>query len=267
MEGSAIVILHRTRPRIAAALAMSVLAGLAYVGAPASAGRVIGGASLPLAGEIVGIDPGHNGRNYTDPGYINRLIWNGREEETCDTTGTETAGGYTEAEFNFNVAEYLAGDLRAEGANVVLTRTSNSGVGPCVTQRAEILNRAHANVAIDIHADGGPADGRGFAVLEPVADGPNDRVIGASRALGHVVLERYHDLTGMPVSDYDGTDGISYRDNLAGLNLTTVPKVLVECGNMRNSTDAALLVRPSFQRLAARAFAEAITSYLAARAR
>jgi N-acetylmuramoyl-L-alanine amidase len=66
----------------------------------------------------------------------------------------------------------------------------------------------------------------------------------------------------MPVSDYDGSDGISYRDNLAGLNLTTVPKVLIECGNMRNATDAALLVRPSFQELAARALAQAITSFL-----
>jgi N-acetylmuramoyl-L-alanine amidase len=64
------------------------------------------------------------------------------------------------------------------------------------------------------------------------------------------------------VSNYDGTNGISYRDDLAGLNLTTVPKVLIECGNMRNATDAALLIRPSFQRLAARAFAEAITSYI-----
>jgi len=87
-------------------------------------------------------------------------------------------------------------------------------------------------------------------------------VIGASKAFGRVLLARYHELTGMPLSNYDGTGGISYRDNLAGLNLTTVPKVLIECGNMRNSTDAALLVRPSFQRLAARAFAQAITSYL-----
>jgi N-acetylmuramoyl-L-alanine amidase len=145
-----------------------------------------------------------------------------------------------------------------------MTRTSNSGVGPCVTTRSEIIDRAHANVAIDIHADGGPPDGRGFAVLEPVADGPNDRVIGASKAFGRMLLERYHDLTGMPVSDYDGTDGISARDNLAGLNLTTVPKVLIECGNMRNATDAALLTRPSFQRLAARAMAQAIASYLRA---
>ncbi|MGP0102912.1 MAG: N-acetylmuramoyl-L-alanine amidase [Solirubrobacteraceae bacterium] len=256
------MILRSARLGIAATLAVCGLAGPTIAGTSANAGPEARGASLPLVGKVVGIDPGHNGRNYADPGYIDHLIWNGREEEACDTTGTETAGGYTEAQFNFNVAEYLAGDLRAEGAKVVLTRTTNNGIGPCVTQRSQLINRAHANVAIDIHADGGPANGRGFTILEPVADEPNDRVIGASKAFGGVLLARYHELTGMPLSNYDGSDGISYRDNLAGLNLTTVPKVLIECGNMRNSTDAALLVRPSFQRLAARAFAQAITSYL-----
>jgi N-acetylmuramoyl-L-alanine amidase len=254
--------LRAPSPRIRLALAISGIAGLLGAGAPAGAVLPTGRGSLPLAGKVVGIDPGHNGRNYTDPGFINHLIWNGREEETCDTTGTETAGGYTEAQFNFNVAEYLAADLRAEGAKVVMTRTSNSGIGPCVTQRSELLDRAHANVAIDIHADGGPADGRGFTILEPVADGVNNRVIGASKRFGRLVLQQFRELTGMPVSNYDGVDGISDRDNLAGLNLTTVPKVLIECGNMRNSTDAALLVRASFQRLAARALAAAITSYL-----
>jgi N-acetylmuramoyl-L-alanine amidase len=50
-------------------------------------------------GKIVGIDPGHNGLNYTDPAFLNHKIWNGREWEDCDTTGTATAGGYTEARF------------------------------------------------------------------------------------------------------------------------------------------------------------------------
>jgi N-acetylmuramoyl-L-alanine amidase len=235
---------------------------LVLSGPSASAGSAPRVAPLPLAGKVVGIDPGHNGANFTDPSYINQLIWNGRERETCDTTGTETDGGYTEARFNFNVASYLAADLRAEGARVVLTRKTNHGVGPCVTRRAQIINRANADVAIDIHADGGPADGRGFAILEPVADGPNDRVIGASKAFGRVLLKDYKKLTGMPISTYDGSGGISLRDNLAGLNLTTVPKVLIESGNMRNSSDAALLVSPSFQRRAAGAFAAAISSYL-----
>jgi N-acetylmuramoyl-L-alanine amidase len=219
----------------------------------------------PLIGKVVGIDPGHNGLNAADPSFLSQQVFNGRTEEDCDTTGTETDGGYTEAQFNFSVATYLTSDLAAEGAQVVMTRSNNNGVGPCVDQRAQILNSGHADVAIDIHADGGPADGRGYAILEPVADGPNDAVIAASATFGNDVLSAFRSLTGMPLSTYDGTAGIAYRDDLAGLNLTTVPKVLIECGNMRNSTDASLLVTASFQRAAAHALAVAITTFLAPR--
>jgi N-acetylmuramoyl-L-alanine amidase len=52
------------------------------------------------------------------------------------------------------------------------------------------------------------------------------------------------------------------RDDLAGLNLATEPKILIESGNMRNSTDAAILTRASFQRQLARAFALAIIRFL-----
>jgi N-acetylmuramoyl-L-alanine amidase len=221
--------------------------------------------ALPLAGKIVGIDPGHNGGNFNDPGYLGRQIWNGREVENCDTTGTATAGGYTEARFNFNVASYLRADLIAAGAKVVMTRHSDNGVGPCVTTRAEIINRARADVAIDIHADGGPVSGRGFAVLEPVADGPNDKVIRASLRFGADTRAALLKYTSMPASDYDGRNGLTFRDDLAGLNLTTVPKVLVECGNMPNATDARLLTTPRFQRQLARAFTAAIIAFLARR--
>jgi N-acetylmuramoyl-L-alanine amidase len=215
-----------------------------------------------LAGIVVGIDPGHNGLNGTDPSYINRLIWNGREQETCDTTGTQTDGGYTEAQFNFRVAVFLRADLLHDGAQVVMTRASNHGVGPCVTRRAQILNHVHANVAIDIHADGGPPSGRGFTVLEPVPDGPNNKVIAASERFGRDVRGALLRYTQMPVSTYDGVDGITHRDDLAGLNLTRVPKVLIECGNMRNATDAAMLVSAAFQRRLARALEAAIIRYL-----
>ena len=241
-----------------AAVAVLLAAALAV-----SSGRAAAAASSrPLAGIVVGIDPGHNGRNADDPSYIDRLIWNGRERETCDTAGAETDGGYAEARFNFNVATYLRADLQRDGARVVMTRTGNTGVGPCVNTRAQIINRAHANVAIDIHADGGPASGRGFAILEPVADGPNDKVIKASGRFGRDVRSAFLSMTTMPVSTYDGADGIAYRDDLAGLNLTTVPKVLVECGNMRNATDAALLTSAAFQKEIARALAAAIMRFL-----
>ena len=228
--------------------------------APNGAGYwLVFGPLRPLSGKIVGIDPGHNGLNYSAPQIINQPVWNGQEDEACDTTGTETDSGYTEAQFNFNVATFLEADLEAEGAEVVMTRLSNSGIGPCVTTRAAIINGAHADVAVDIHADGGPADGRGFAVLEPVADGPNNAVIASSAAFATIMDNTFLADTGMPVSTYDGVDGLQPRDDLAGLDLTTVPKVLIECGNMRNATDAAILVTPAFQMSAAAAMAQAIT--------
>jgi N-acetylmuramoyl-L-alanine amidase len=232
---------------------------------PVAAGSGIGtiaGLRPPLAGKIVGIDPGHNGRNYTDPAYIDQQVWNGREWENCDTTGTETDGGYTEALFNFRVAEYLRADLIHAGAKVVMTRDSNNGIGPCVTTRSYIINRGHADVAVDIHADGGPASGRGFAVLEPVADGPNDKVIGASARLGADIRAAMLAFTRMPVSTYDGKNGINHRDDLAGLNLTKVPKILIEVGNMRNATDAKMLTSAKFQQQVAKALLAAIIRFL-----
>jgi N-acetylmuramoyl-L-alanine amidase len=145
---------------------------------------------------------------------------------------------------------------------VVMTRTNNHGVGPCVNRRARIIDRAHANVAIDIHADGGPPGGRGFAVLEPVSDGPNDKVIGSSERFGRDVRRALLARTSMPESTYDGVHGIEPRDNLAGLNLTSVPEVLIECGNMRNATDARLLTSARFQRRIARALEAAIIRFL-----
>lgn len=218
-----------------------------------------------LAGKIVGIDPGHNGLNHTSPAFLGQQVFNGRTMEDCDTTGTQTASGYSEAEFNFNVATYLKRLLRKEGAKVVLTRKSNDGLGPCVDKRSEIINHGHASVAIDIHADGGPVSGRGFTVLEPVADGPNDGVITTSDQFGTDVHAAFLAHTPFGVSDYYGTDGYINRDDLAGLNLTTVPKVLIECGNMPNPEDAALLTSSKVQHELAAALNDAIVRFLTGR--
>jgi N-acetylmuramoyl-L-alanine amidase len=219
-------------------------------------------AAGPLRGKVVAVDPGHNGGNIAAPSVIGRLIWNGRETETCDTTGARTDGGYTEALFNWNVARYLAADLRAEGATVVLTRTSNTGTGPCVTTRADVGNAARADAAVSIHADGGPPGGRGFAILEPVADGINDVIIRPSVILGADLRTAFAAGTGEPVSTYDGINGIQPRSDLAGTNLSTVPKVFIECANMRNAADAALVTSARWQARAARAIAAGLSAFL-----
>ncbi len=219
-------------------------------------------ASGPLDGKVVVVDPGHNGGNAAAAATISRPIWNGRETEACDTAGTRTADGYPESLFNWRVGLELTADLRAEGASVVLTRTTDTGVGPCVSRRAAIGNEAGADAAISVHADGGPPGGRGFAILVPVADGINDAIVAPSAVLGADLRAAFAAGTGEPVSSYDGTNGIQPRDDLAGTNLSTVPKVFIECANMRNAADAALLTSPRWQAEAGRAMAVALTRFL-----
>lgn len=215
-------------------------------------------------GTTIGIDPGHNGRNYSAPSVITRQIWNGRGQEDCNTTGTSTNAGYPESRYTWQVAIELRRLLRRAGARVVMTRTDDHGVGPCVDRRARIINRAHADVAIDIHADGAGPDDRGFAILQPVRSGTNDAVVPAARRYARVLRDSF-EKTGMPVSDYLGTKGLTTRTDLAGLNLTTVPQLLIECGNMRNARDAALLTSPRFQHRAARRIMAAMAAYLRSR--
>jgi N-acetylmuramoyl-L-alanine amidase len=215
-----------------------------------------------LDGKVIVVDPGHNGGNAGAPAVIGKLIWNGRETEACDTAGAQTASGYPEALFNWNVARHLMADLRAAGATVVLTRTTNTGVGPCVTERAAIGNNAHANAAVSIHADGGPPNGRGVAILVPVADGINNAIIAPSARLATDLRAAFTARAGEPVSSYDGIDGIQPRDDLAGTNLSTVPKVFIECANMRNAQDAALVTSPAWQAKAAGAIAAGLIAFL-----
>ena len=219
----------------------------------------------PLAGTVVAIDPGHNGSNYAHPEVINRRVDAVTMKKACDTTGTQTDTGYTEPEFTYDVARRLADRLRDRGARVVLTRRTNHGVGPCITERAAIGNRAHADAALSIHADGGPADGTGFHVIEPAHIRAKEvRIEPASSRLALAIRHAYREGTGEPYANYIGEDGLDRRDDLGGLNLSTVPKVFVECGNMRNPEDAARLSDSKFRERVAAGLAAGLANYLRA---
>ncbi|MDX3099876.1 N-acetylmuramoyl-L-alanine amidase [Nonomuraea angiospora] len=219
----------------------------------------------PLEGKVVVIDPGHNGGNYRDPKAINRQVNVLTKWKACDTTGTETNNGYTEAAFSFDVSKRLVKLLEARGATVKLTRTSNDGVGPCITERAAIGNKAHADAAISIHGDGAAPANHGFHVIMPKKiNGPVDKVVGASSRLGIDVRDAFAKGTGLPYSTYIGRNALDYRNDLGGLNLSTVPKILIECGNMRNAAEAAKFQDPNFRQKIALALANGLQHYLKA---
>ena len=220
----------------------------------------------PLSGKTIAVDPGHNGRDWAHPKEVNKLVNAGTLWKPCDTTGTATPDGYPEPAYTFDVAQRLKRLLQAAGARVVLTRTSNTGWGPCITERAAIGNRAHAVAAISIHADGGPASGRGFHVIYPPSIGglTND-IAKPSRCFALQMRSAYRAGTGLPYATYLGGTGLSVRSDLGGLNLSDVPKVFVETGNMRNATDARLLESPAFRERIAHGLADGISRFLGRR--
>ena len=57
-----------------------------------------------LRGRTIAIDPGHDGGNYAHASEIGRPIFIGTQSRACDTTGTQTNDGYTEAAYNLDVA-------------------------------------------------------------------------------------------------------------------------------------------------------------------
>ena len=71
----------------------------------------------------------------------------------------------------------------------------------------------------------------------------------------------FGEATGMPLSSYI-SDGLVAVDYLGGLNLSDVPKVFIECGNMRSATDAALMKDPAFRQLSANGLANALATFL-----
>ncbi len=226
-----------------------------------------GAASGPLAGKVIVIDPGHNPGNRDHTAEINRQVDVGTDHKECDTTGTATNAGYPEAQFTLDVSRRLKTLLEKEGAKVVLTQDGHRAWGPCVDQRARIGNDAHADAAISIHADGSAAGNRGFHVILPKAvhaGAADTRSIAApSRNLGERIVGKFVQYTGSAPSNYIGNGtGLDVRSDLGGLNLSTVPKVFIECGNMRDPKDAALVTSGAWRQKAAEGISAGLESFL-----
>jgi len=216
-----------------------------------------------LAGKVVVIDPGHNGGNAANPTAINALVPMGfGQYKACDTTGTNGADGYSEHAFNFDVSERLDALLTARGIKVILTRTNDTGVGPCVNIRAAIGNDAHADAAISIHADGYDGSGHGFQVIEASSSAGGSANDAASNRLSQDMHASMLSGSGFTPATYIGTDGYESRTDLAGLNLSTVPKILVECGNMRDAGDLAREESATDRQQLAQSLADGIIAFL-----
>jgi N-acetylmuramoyl-L-alanine amidase len=216
----------------------------------------------PLAGKVIALDPGHDGGNATHPEILRKKVYIVTGYKECDTAGTETRGGYSEHAFAWDVSNRLTAILESRGAKVVLTRHSDTGAGPCINERAAIGNRAKADAALSVHADGAATGGHGFHIIEPASiKGHTDKIVKPSDRLARALRGAYLRGTQIPYSTYAGKNGLNVRGDLGGLNLSTVPKVLIETGNMQNPGDSAKLSNAKFRQRIAQSLADGFTAY------
>jgi N-acetylmuramoyl-L-alanine amidase len=260
--------------RYAAAITALVAAFSLGLVAPADANhdfRVIiegggGQASLPLAGRTVVVDPGHQLGNHNFLREIDRLVPAGGFSKPCNTTGTSTDAGYPEATFTWQVSRLLVRRLERLGARVILTRHSNrqDRWGPCVDVRGRDGNKQHADLKISIHGDGSYTPGaRGFDVIAPTDRRPwTHDIFRPSRRLALITRTALKGV-GLSVANYiAGDDGLDFRSDLATINLSNMPTVMVELGNMRNPTDARRMTSPAGRARYARGLANAVRRFL-----
>lgn len=212
-----------------------------------------------IAGMVVFIDPGHNGANDTS---IGRQVTTGRGgTKDCQTSGTATNSGYQEHTFTWDTALRVRAALNALGVRTALSRGNDSALGPCIDERANVANSLRPNAILSIHADGGPPSGRGFHVNYS-APPLNQVQAGPSVQYARIMRDQLQ-ASGIPPATYIGQNGLYGRSDLTGLNLAQYPAILVECGNMKNPVDSALMESADGRQKYADALVRGVAGFLA----
>ncbi|WP_251151518.1 N-acetylmuramoyl-L-alanine amidase [Cellulosimicrobium sp. Marseille-Q4280] len=221
----------------------------------------------PLAGLTVAVDPGHNGGNGANPLTVNAPVDDGRGgTKACNTVGASTDAGYPEHAFTWDVSGRLAARLTELGAVVVLTRSDDAGVGPCVDARGRFPQEHDADVLVSVHANG-TEDRSAHGFFAIVADPPVHDAQGApSVALARELVAALGAAGFAPSSSVAGDDGpIQRRDDLATLNHAERPAVMLELGEMRNAEEAAVMASEGGRQRYADALATGLEAWAADR--
>jgi N-acetylmuramoyl-L-alanine amidase len=243
--------------RVGATAAACLIVAASTLASPASA------APANIAGMIVFLDPGHNGANDSS---ISRQVPTGRGgTKNCQESGTSTDNGYPEHTFTWDTTLRIRQELTALGVRTAMSRGNDTGLGPCVDERAEMANSLKPNAIVSIHGDGGPPTGRGFHVNYS-APPLNQAQAGPSVQFAQVMRDQLQ-ASGLVPATYIGSGGLYPRADLAGLNLAQYPAILIELGNMKNPADVGLITTEEGRQKYADAVVRGIAGFLASQQR
>ena len=193
---------------------------------------------------------------------LSHRVWIGNRWKACDTVGTSTVSGYPEHRFTFAVALRVKARLQALGATVYMSRTSDTGYGPCIDARGKFGARVHAQLTVSIHGDGSGSTDRGFFVMKPgYVRGYTDDILARSATLAKAILSGLLS-AGERMANYYATNGLATRLDMGTFNMSNVPVVMVELGNMKNALDASSMKSASGRDRYAAGLVAGICTYL-----
>lgn len=203
--------------------------------------------------KVIVIDPGHQGKGNSAKEAVG---------PGSSTMKAKVAGGATgvssrkpESQITLDIGLKLRNELQARGYTVIMTRTSQN-VNISNQQRAQVGNKNNAAAVIHLHCDGGASSARGAHTIAIGKDNPYcPQLYKASSSLAQKVISSYTSLTGIK------SRGVSYRNDLTGLNWSEVPAIYIEMGFISNSEEDKLLTDSSFQNKCAKGIANGIDQY------
>lgn len=206
---------------------------------------------LRLAGVTIGLNAGHQTRTNATPIPIAPGA-----RETVKSIKVGSAGVVTrtpEYEINLQVALRLQALLEAEGARVVMVRTANE-VNLSNIERANIMNEAQCDLALQIHCNGSQNQSRtGFSIYAQQLGSVAPRSQQIARQMLPTILE----ITGA------NDAGCHVSASYASLNWSSVPSVLLEMGYLSNPDEDRRLASADYQDLLAQAICESLCESLA----
>lgn len=204
--------------------------------------------------KVIVIDPGHQGKGNNEKEAIGPNSSTMKAKVTSGTTGVYSKKA--ESQMTLEVGLKLRSELQARGYTVVMTRTSQN-VNISNQERAKIGNSHHAFAVIHLHCDGATSSARGAHTIAPSKNNPYcSSIYKASSLLARNVIDAYCQTTGIK------SRGVSYRDDLTGLNWSEVPAIYLEMGFISNKAEDQLLSDPSFQDKCVKGIANGIDQYI-----
>jgi N-acetylmuramoyl-L-alanine amidase len=208
---------------------------------------------------VVCVDPGHQA---VADAKGEPLGPGSREMKPSASAGARGAAtGAAESEVALAIAKELRRELVSRGVQVVMTRTTDK-VRLSNRQRAEIANRAAADLFVRVHADGSAnRSTHGISTLFPAGTRWTKAISGRSERAARVVHRSVVHSTG--ASDR----GIVSRGDITGFNWSRVPAIIVETGFLSNPGEDRLLATSAYRRKLAAGMADGIMAYLEGRSK